>query len=244
MERVCVFIDGDNFYFGLKRNNYPTRVDYYELSKALAGPDRQLVRTYYFNSAYDPVTAPEQAKSQYSFYESLRHTPNLDLRLGKLIQLQDGNFRPKGEKPLFAAELVYHSARGIFDTAIVVTEDHDFSDAINKAKELGKHVEICLFQDTQPKDLIQASDRILPISDVLTKFSSKIFPTAPNPEPGPEENVGNHTDDKPKKIPKAKKDGPEDDIGNRTIDKNTPTAQARAQVANTKNFFDTFLKNI
>ena len=53
MERVCVFIDGSNFYFALKRNNRATRVDYYQLSLALAGPDRQLVHTYYYNVAYD-----------------------------------------------------------------------------------------------------------------------------------------------------------------------------------------------
>ena len=59
MDRICVFIDGSNFSFALKRNNHPTRVDYHELSKALTGPNRRLIRTYYFNSAYDPTLSPE-----------------------------------------------------------------------------------------------------------------------------------------------------------------------------------------
>ena len=53
-DRVAVFIDGSNFYFGLKRNAFPTRVDYYLLGLALAGPDRILHRIYYYNSTYNP----------------------------------------------------------------------------------------------------------------------------------------------------------------------------------------------
>lgn len=146
MEKVCVFVDGSNFYFALKRNNLPTRVDYYELSKALAGPDRELVRTYYYNSAYDPEMDTEQAKTQQTFFNSLRNTPFLDLRLGRLVPGHEGSFKPKGEKPLFSAELVYFAARGLFDTAIVITEDTDYSPAIHWVKELGRTVEILFFQ--------------------------------------------------------------------------------------------------
>ncbi len=206
MQKVAVFVDGSNFYFGLKRNNLPSRVDYHELSKALAGPNRELFRTTYFNSAYDPETAPEQAKSQNSFYDSLRHTPKLDLRLGKLVEIQDGNFRPKGEKPLFAAELVYQSASRDFETAIVITDDPEYAPVLEMVKELGRSVEICLFKDTQPSDLLKASDRTISLTDVLAKFSKKIFPAA-EPEPDPEDNIGNRmTDKKPTKAktPKSK----------------------------------------
>ncbi len=218
--RVCIFIDGSNFYFALKRNNYPTRVDYYELSKALAGPDRELVRTYYYNSAYDPVIATEQSKTQQSFFDSLRKTPYLDLRLGRLVSGADGNFKPKGEKTIFSADLVYFAARGLFDTAIVVTEDSEYSPVLNAVKELGKAVEIGFFKDSQPSELLKASDRILPLSEVLDKFKSKIFPSTPDPEPGPEDNIGNQVNVKP-----------------------APIAHARAEVAKTKNFFEKLLKN-
>ena len=42
MSRVCVFIDGSNLYFALKRNNKMTRVDYYQFSLALTGDSRKL----------------------------------------------------------------------------------------------------------------------------------------------------------------------------------------------------------
>ncbi len=52
MSRVCVFIDGSNLYFALKRNNKMTRVDYYQFSLALTGEQRKLIRTYYYNAVF------------------------------------------------------------------------------------------------------------------------------------------------------------------------------------------------
>lgn len=127
MERACVFIDGSNFYFALKRNNRATRVDYHQLSLALAGPDRELVRTFYYNVAYDKNAFPEKAKSQMSFLDSLDRTPYLELRLGRLVPTADGSVQERGVDVLLASDLVYYAARKIFDTAIVVTEDGDFS---------------------------------------------------------------------------------------------------------------------
>ena len=195
-------------------------MDYFELSKALAGPDRELVRTYYYNSAYDPEVATEQSKTQQTFFDSLRKTPFLELRLGRLVSGPEGAFKTRGEKTLFSSDLVYFAARDLFDTAIVLTEEWEFSTVLNLVKELGKTVEIGFFRDTQPRELIQASDRILPLSEVLDKFKSKIFPSTPDPEPGPEDNIGNQVNVKP-----------------------APIAHARAEVAKTKNFFEKLLKN-
>ena len=50
MERVCIFIDGSNFYFALKRNNRATRVDYYQLSLT---PTKRLMPK--FLSAFVPI---------------------------------------------------------------------------------------------------------------------------------------------------------------------------------------------
>jgi uncharacterized LabA/DUF88 family protein len=194
-------------------------VDYFELSKALAGPDRELVRTYYYNSAYDPEVATEQSKTQQAFFDSLLKTPSLELRLGRLVSGPEGAFKTRGEKTLFSSDLVYFAARSLFDTAIVVTEEWEFSPVLSLVKELGKTVEIGFFRDSQPRELIQSSDRILPLFEVLDKFKSRIFPSVAETEPGPEEN-----------------------IGNQIIDKHTPITQSRAQVASTKKFFDHFLK--
>lgn len=188
MERVCVFIDGSNFYFALKRNNRVTRVDYYQLSLALAGPDRQLMRTYYYNVAYDKNLYPEKAKAQQSFLDSLDRTPYLELRLGRLIPTSDGGIQERGVDVLMASDMVYHGARNSYDTAIVVTEDGDYSVVLDLIKELGKHVEITTFQDSQSRELIRAADLRIPMDPLLNQYATKIFP------PDTEDSRGNLAD--------------------------------------------------
>ena len=190
MNRVCVFIDGSSFYFGLKRNNRITKVDYFELSKTIAGPDRELVRTYYYNSAYDSTLSPEQFKSQQPFLDLLNKTPYLELRLGRIIPTREGGFKEKGADVKLASDVVYYASRNTFDTAIVITDDTDFVLTISQMKEIGPHLELGLFRDSQPRDLVGVADRIIFLDDVLNKFSSKIFPD------NPEETFGNQLEEK------------------------------------------------
>lgn len=201
MERVCVFIDGSGLYFALKRNNRATRVEYHELSKALTSPDRQLIHAYYYNSAYDPVLSPDQRKTQQPFLDSLSKTPFLELRLGRLISTSEGGFKERGTDILLAGDLVYYAAKDFFDTAIVVTEDPDFSHAINKVKELRKHVEVCFFKDNLPRELMREADTAIYLDKVLEIYSSKIFPEVE------EENIGNKMEDQPITRKKGKKSG-------------------------------------
>ena len=152
----------------------------------------------------------KQAKAQASFYDSLRHVPNLELRLAKLLPLQDGTFRAKGDKAMFSAELVYQCARGHFDTAIVLTDDTEYALVLQMMKELGRLVEIGLFKDNQPGDLMRASDRMINLTEVLNKFPKKIFPapepkSEPNEEPEPDDNIGNRVTAPPPRKPSPKK---------------------------------------
>lgn len=178
LEKVCVFIDGSNFYFSLKRNNRPTRVDYYQLSLALAGPDRQLYRTFYYNASYDKNHFPDKAKTQMTFLDSLDRTPFLELRLGRLVPNPTTGATEKGVDVLMASDMVYQAFRGYFDTAVVVTENSDFTDVIEQVKNAGKHVEIANFTDGQTRDLIRAVDTWIPLDQVLTQYAAKIFPAS------------------------------------------------------------------
>ncbi len=177
MERVCVFIDGNNFYFGLKRNNRATRVDYYQLCSALVGPERKLVRSFYYNVAYDQKNFPEKAKIQQPFLDSLDRTPYLETRLGRMVLNHDKNsYHEKGVEVMLSSEMVFYAARNLYETAILVTEDDDYSPIMELVKQTGKHVEIALFPDIQPKELIHFADNRIDLDKVLTQHASKIFP--------------------------------------------------------------------
>lgn len=179
--RVCVFIDGSNLYFALKRNNKMTRVDYYQFSLALAGDRRKLVRTYYYNAVFDANHFSDKAKSQQSFFDSLDRTPYLELRLGRIIQNREGHRMEKGVDVRMAADMVYYAARDFYDTAIVVTEDQDFSPPIALVKELGKHVELAVFPDAQSREMIRVADKILNLDEIVNSHASHVFPPAQAP---------------------------------------------------------------
>lgn len=176
MNKVSVFIDGSSLYFGFKRNNRATRVDYYEFSKTIVGPDRHLVKTFYYNSAYDQFLSPEKYKTQQPFLDSLSMTPNLELHLGRLVPTREGGFKEVGADIKFASEIVYYSAKNIFDTAIVVTENPDFLSALSQVKELGVHVELGLFRDSQHRELITVADRTISLDDVFERLNAKLIP--------------------------------------------------------------------
>jgi uncharacterized LabA/DUF88 family protein len=182
MSRVCVFIDGSNLYFALKRNNKMTRVDYYQFSLALTGERRKLIRTYYYNAVFDATHFSEKAKSQQSFFDSLDRTPYLELRLGRIIQNREGHRMEKGVDVRMAADMVYYAARDFYDTAIVVTEDQDFSPAMALVKELGKHVELAVFPDAQSREMIRVADKILNLDEVVNSHAAHVFPPSQSSE--------------------------------------------------------------
>ena len=182
MSRICVFIDGSNLYFALKRNNKMTRVDYYQFSLALCGDRRKLVRTFYYNAVFDAAHFSDKAKSQQSFFDSLDRTPYLELRLGRIIQNRECHRMEKGVDVRMAADMVYYAARDFYDTAIVVTEDQDFSPAMGLVKELGKHVELAVFPDAQSREMIRAADKILSLDEIVNSHAAHVFPPSQTTE--------------------------------------------------------------
>ena len=180
MSRVCVFIDGSNLYFALKRNNKNTRVDYHQLSLALLKTDRTLIRTYYYNAVFDVNAFPDKSKNQQSFLDSLDRTPYLELRLGRIVQNREGHRMEKGVDVRMASDMVYYAARDFYDTAIVLTEDQDFAPALALVKEMGKHVELAVFPDAQNREMVKTCDKLINLNEVVDAHSATIFPAAPD----------------------------------------------------------------
>lgn len=231
MKRVCVFIDGSNTYFALKRANVPTRVDYYQLGMLLSNvavPDdnRDLLRIYYYNAIQDQNTDPEKAKAQSGFLESLEKSPLVDVRLGRIVN-RNGVKTEKGVDVRMATDMVFYSARDFFDVAVVVTEDQDFVPAINLVKEFGKQVELVLSKDAASRDMVKVADRIVWFDDLLRNhINGPIFQKQPPVQqcskssrapqrpvtPDPVEIEGNVAPPEP---PALEDGSPEDNVGNK-----------------------------
>ncbi len=170
MERVMIFVDGSNFYHGLKRYAGKTNLDFSKLAQKLAG-DRKLVRLYYYNSSIKQEDDPAKYKGQQGFFEKLRRAPYVEVRLGRLEARLSGDgsryYVEKGVDISIAVDMLRYAYNDSYDTAILVTGDGDFVRAVEAVKDMGKHVEHAYFKPAKAHHLKEASDRFRPLSEFL-----------------------------------------------------------------------------
>jgi len=169
MERVVIFIDGSNFYHGLKAKIGRTGIDFYKFAKLLCrdDDDRKLIRIYYYNAPYKKEIDDEKYKSQQKFFSSLESTPYLEVKLGRL-EPRGNTFIEKGIDILIAVDMLKYAYDDTYDTAILVSGDGDFAAAVNAVKDRGKHVEHAYFR-VPTVALRKACDKYIPLDkDFLT----------------------------------------------------------------------------
>ena len=173
MDRVCIFIDGSNFYHALKSAGWPLTVDFGKLSAHLAGKDRRHIHTYYYNA---PLLRPrandsnfaavdERCRSQQRFFNALRFIPNLTFRAGRLQRLPAGGHVEKGVDVMLAVDMLRLAYKDRYDVAVLVSSDADYKYAVEAVKEeAGKMVELHQVEGSKAYDLITACSDYRPIS--------------------------------------------------------------------------------
>ncbi len=151
MKRVAVFIDGSNFYNGLRDNVGRMDVDFHKFGRKLAEmAGGELLRIYYYNAKVDPEFDPDNHEKQQRFITHLAHTPYLTLRLGKLVYYQVRGEEAGGRKHYavekgldvkLTIDLVRLAFNRACDAAVIVSGDKDLVEVVEYAKELG--MEVC-----------------------------------------------------------------------------------------------------
>ena len=161
-ERVCIFIDGSNFYHRLKKDLGAMEIDFDKLSKELCGKDKTLIRTYYYNAPLDMSHDKEKYRKQQQFFERLRSINNFKLILVRLQKRKiDGKqyYAVKGDDIHLAVDMVLLAQANSYDTAVLVSGDGDFTPAVKAVQSFGKHVENAYFKSGHSWHLRQTCDR-------------------------------------------------------------------------------------
>lgn len=176
MERVCIFIDGSNFYHALVDNGKSPGVDFGKLAIALLGEKRQLVQVYYYNT---PLLSPKATdlnaeakekarRSQQRFFNALRYVPHLTFKQGRFQRLPNGGQVEKGVDVMIAVDMVNLAYKKIYDVAILISSDADLKSAVEVVKsETGKSVELAQVEGAKSYDLITVCDVYRPIDDTI-----------------------------------------------------------------------------
>jgi uncharacterized LabA/DUF88 family protein len=182
-ERVMVFIDGSNMYHSLKTFFNRTDIDFGKFCGKLIGR-RHLVRTYYYNARVSRKEEPERYVSQVQFFDSVAAIPYTELRLGRLVYNNWPTTPPyeKGVDVQLATDMLTHSFKNNYDTAILVAGDNDFVPSLQAVKDMGKHIEVALFgKEETSQELRRVADKILPINAKLLSECWKQLKQPPKP---------------------------------------------------------------
>lgn len=135
MKRIAIYIDGSNFYFSIKKR-FNCSVDIEKFCKKLAGKE-DLVKINYYTAPVG-ISNPEMYANQQRFLEKLRKIDKLRIIFGRLEKRkQDGNvyFVEKATDINLALDIVLDAQAGEYDEAFLISNDGDFSGAVNAVKE-------------------------------------------------------------------------------------------------------------
>ena len=145
MERVIVYIDGFNLYFGLRERGWRRYLwlNLQELARRLLNEGQTLVHTKYFTSRVKDN--PEKVRRQYAFLEALEMLSNFSIFYGKyLINTQicpkcGNDYDVPSEKMTdvnIAVEMMMDAHQDSFDAAILISADSDLTGLIKAIREL------------------------------------------------------------------------------------------------------------
>lgn len=148
-ERVCIFIDGSNLYYNLKRINKNGFDFIVFLDKILLNKNIKFI--FYYDAWLDLYTNKEAYWKQQKYFASLNKIPKLNLILCKRKRFYiNGKIchKIKGDDVSLAVDLVSLAYENKYDPAIIISGDYDFVPAIKKAIALGKIVENYYFSNS------------------------------------------------------------------------------------------------
>ncbi len=150
MDRVAIFIDGENIHYSAKHLNM--RLDYLKLCRKLRG-DRRLLRSYF----YTAVSNQSEGKIDFINFLKLNGFTVVTKEIKSFNDNEGSSRNVRGaldmEMAIDVLELVDH-----LDTVILCTGDGDFRSLVLALGRRGIHVEICALREMTSTDLIATAD--------------------------------------------------------------------------------------
>src|SRR5262245_14974709 len=146
--KVCIFIDGQNFYRSLLRYDESLRVDYDRLAvwitQSVGGPHALFAGAYYYVGV--SAGAPPLVEG---FLKGLELRPGYfvkrDVRVRRSGRCPtcDAEYEYTTEKRVdtrLVADMCHYAAIGAFDAAVLMSGDDDFVPAVEAVNALGRQV--------------------------------------------------------------------------------------------------------
>lgn len=140
-KKTAIYIDGSNFYFSV-RKRFNRKVDIEKFCKKLV-ENNELVKINYYISPLNQETHPEKYLEQQKFFDELRKISKLNIIFGRLEKRKRNGevyYVEKASDINLALDLVLDAQKEIYDEAYLISNDGDFSGAVEAAKSFYKKV--------------------------------------------------------------------------------------------------------
>ena len=147
-QKVIVYVDGFNFYYGLKNPKWKKYywLDIVTLFEKFMRPNQELIAVKYFSARPDDI---DQSLRQNAFFQSNKENPKFKLILGKYLKKKVTCFKcknvihtheEKGTDVRIATQIVADAYQKNCDVSIIVSADSDMIPAIELAIEAKQKV--------------------------------------------------------------------------------------------------------
>lgn len=173
-KRICVYIDGANFYGGLtslNKNFSDLNFDFENYIKYLCKKDK-IVRVYYYNALVRKKINEKIWKKQNKLFERL-HKLNkfwvkLCTRKSRLNILGEEYYTIKGDDIYLALDVIEDCYNDKFDKVVLISGDGDFTELLKRVKKKNKEIEVCYFKACSSKVLLNQADKVHLINKKIT----------------------------------------------------------------------------
>lgn len=185
-QNVIVYVDGFNFYYGLKRNPRWKRyywIDFVRLFESFMKPHQELVAVKYFSAK--PISNEDKAERQSLLFKANEETPKFQLILGKYLQksltckncgYKITTYEEKESDVRIATQIVRDAFEKKCDVAIVVSADSDMKPAVELAEAFGVMVINCFPPFQHSNALLNISHGIMRMERYERLFKQAMMP--------------------------------------------------------------------
>lgn len=144
-KKVIVYIDGFNFYYGLKHNSWRRYywLDLVKFFESFMREDQELVKVKYFSAKPNDI---DKSRRQNALFQANQANPKFELILGKYLHKTMtchscgyviNTYEEKETDVRIATQIVADAYKKNCDIAIIVSADSDMVPAIELAQEAG-----------------------------------------------------------------------------------------------------------
>ena len=159
--RICIYIDGANFVYGIKTINKrysDFMFDFEKLAKEICRED-QLIKSNYYNASLKRRMNINKWERQQRLFNRLRKLKKFNVILCKrqkrLNKMDEEFYSIKGDDIHLAIDMIIDATKDKYDKAILISGDGDFAPLVRAIKTLKKEIEIYTFKEVCSDALIK-----------------------------------------------------------------------------------------